>query len=447
MSRPYTAGMQAAGVAARVAAARALAAVLDKKQDLDQALHLAFQNQKLEGRDRGFAHLMVGYVLRHLPRLDAAIAAFMTQEKPLSPPMLAHVLRLGLAQLWLADVPPHAAVSATVDAAVVLGLNRQKNLVNALLRRAGREGPHVLPPVDASAHFPLWMTQGWAENFGAEHVAAIATASLTQAPLDLCLRDDTQTDEYVSLLGGISFGPGHVRLPDASGVSVPELPGYAEGAWWVQDFAASLPVRLMGDVSGMVVADLCAAPGGKTMQLAARGAKVIAVDRSARRLEILNRNLNRTGLAGQVQVEVADAVTWRPSEPLDAILLDAPCTATGTMRRHPELPYLRGDEDMESLRALQAELLDHAAGLLRQGGVLVYCTCSLQPQEGIMQQSRFMEAHNDFVLRRNDLKNQFKSLNFNNSEASLRLIPDMLADQGGMDGFFAFCAQKNTATR
>lgn len=429
-----------AGVPARVAAARALAAVLDKKTDLDQALHLAFKDGSFAPRDRAFVHMLVGSVLRHLPQLDELIASYMARGQAVSPPMLAHVLRLGMAQVLLAGVPHHAAVSATVDAAAALRLERQKNLVNALLRRAGREAAFALPEQDALAHFPEWMTQGWAGNFGPERAAAIAAASLVQAPVDLCLRDEAQTDHWCAALGGTSFMPGHVRLPDDS-APIPELAGYAEGAWWVQDFAASLPVRLLGDVTGLRVLDICAAPGGKTMQLAARGAKVTALDRSARRLDVLKRNMARTGL--EADIVVADATTWQPEEAFDAILLDAPCSATGTLRRHPELPYLRTQADMESLVQLQTQLLDHAPSLLETGGRLVYCTCSLQPEEGEMHQQGFMSRHKGFKSYDAGSGSLGNLLESNISSGTLRLAPDLRHDQGGMDGFFAFAVQKS----
>jgi 16S rRNA (cytosine967-C5)-methyltransferase len=318
--------------------------------------------------DRGLARALVGGVLRHLPGLDRLIDS--ACRKPLPPDARArNVLRVALAGRLLLETPPHAAIAT----ALPMLEGGPRRLVHGVLSTLFREQA-VLPPPELPEPWPARWTASWGEA----EVAAAAARLGEIPPTDLCLKDPARTADWAAELGGTSLMPGHVRL--AGSQAVEALPGFGDGAWWVQDIAASLPARLLGDVGGARVLDLCAAPGGKTMQLAAAGAEVTALDISGARLKRLTANLARTGLSATV-VE-ADARRWEPGAPFDAILLDAPCSATGTFRRHPDLLYAKATLDLGALTALQRDLLARAAGWLKPGGRLVYAVCSLEPAEG-----------------------------------------------------------------
>jgi 16S rRNA (cytosine967-C5)-methyltransferase len=259
-----------------------------------------------------------------------------------------------------------------------------------------------------------------------------AQVALAEPPLlDITLRDHASTEEWVEKLRGNSLMPGHIRLQ--RGTAIEEIEGYSEGAWWVQDIAASQPARLLGNGNGRTVLDLCAAPGGKTMQLAASGWEVTSVDSSGKRLERLEHNLFRTGLNSQVVK--ADVMHWQPKAPVDAILLDAPCSATGTMRRHPDVLYRIGMKQINELAALQSAILDKATAWLKPGGIFVYATCSLEPHEGEAQAAAFLSRHKDFTVdpvRASERLNGVAA----HDRGYLRTMPPMLADVGGLDGFF-----------
>lgn len=332
---------------------------------------------QLSGRDRAFARLLVATVLRRLGQIDALIADCLNM--PLAPrAALVHdILRLGVAQLLFLRTPPHAAVATSVDLAQSRGFVSHKGLVNAVLRRLSVEGAERIEGQDAPRlNTPDWLWDAWSQAYGEPTARAVAMAHLKEAPLDLTVRDDAE--RWLAALDGVLLPTGTLRR--SAGGSLATLPGYAEGAWWVQDAAAALPARLFGDIAGRNVVDLCAAPGGKTAQLATAGARVTAVDRSARRLERLVANLERLEL--EVEAVGADALAWRPPQPVDAVLLDAPCSTTGAIRRHPDVPHLKIPEDVARLSVVQQNLLLAALEMLRPGGTLVYCTCSLEPEEG-----------------------------------------------------------------
>ena len=333
---------------------------------------------QLPGRDRAFARLLVATVLRRLGQIDALIADCL--NTPLAPrAALVHdILRLGVAQLLFLRTPPHAAVATSVDIAQSRGFVSHKGLVNAVLRRLSVEGAERVEQQDAPRlNTPDWLWQSWSRTYGEATARAIAAAHLKEAPLDLTLRDDARGRGAPGSTG-VLLPTGTLRR--AAGGALATLPGYAEGAWWVQDAAAALPARLFGDLAGREVVDLCAAPGGKTAQLATAGARVTAVDRSTRRLDRLVANLERLDLP--VEAVGADALTWRPPQPVEAVLLDAPCSTTGAIRRHPDVPHLKVPEDVARLSVVQENLLRAAIDMLRPGGTLVYCTCSLEPEEG-----------------------------------------------------------------
>lgn len=368
--------------------------------------------------------------LRNLQRADAVLAPLL--RKP-PPPEVQALLRLGVVELLEMEEAPHGVVnSAVAQARLLKGGASFAGLVNAVLRRAAQIPDWSALPVP---RLPGWLRRRLVAAFGREAVTAIEAAHLAGAPLDLTPRPmpEEQRAALVEALnntaGPVTELPGHsLRL--RAGAQVSTLPGYAEGLWWVQDVAATLPARLLAVKPGERVLDLCAAPGGKTMQLAADGAEVTALDISEARLKRLRDNLARTGL--RADVVCADALTWQPSAHFDAILLDAPCSATGTIRRHPDLPLIRKPADIAALTELQAQLIDRALSMLRPGGRMIYCTCSLLHEEGEAQVTAALARHSDLRL----LPMSAPPFGEPTPEGGWRTRPDHLADQGGMDGFY-----------
>jgi 16S rRNA (cytosine967-C5)-methyltransferase len=386
----------------------------------------------LEPRDRGFARLMAATVLRRLGQIDAAIAACL--DKPLQPKarFARGLLRLGAAQLLFLGTPAHAAVDSTVSLAVGGQLAPYRGLINAVLRRLAREGAALVAAQDAARlNLPDWLGEPWRRDYGEAAVQAIAAIHAAEPPLDLSVAG--RPEDWAARLGATLLPTGTLRLPQAGAVR--ELPGYDEGAWWVQDAAAALPARLLGDVGGATVVDLCAAPGGKAMQLAAAGARVIAVDRSKPRMARLQDNARRTALA--IDTVIADAAAWRPEAPVRHVLLDAPCSSTGTVRRHPDVAWLKSQADVDRMVPLQDALLDAAAAMLAPGGTLVYCVCSLQREEGPDRIAALL-ARNAGLARRPVAADEIGGLTeLLTAEGDLRTLPCHLADQGGVDGFYA----------
>jgi 16S rRNA (cytosine967-C5)-methyltransferase len=370
----------------------------------------------LPSSDRGLARALTGGVLRNLPGLDALIDS--ACARPLPPDARARqALRVALAGRLLLDTPPHAAI-ATVLPLLEGGPRR---LVHGVLSTLFRDGAALPAP-----QLPAPWGARWTASWGAGMAEAAAHRLADVPPTDLCLKDPAATGAWAARLGATSLMPGHLRL--AGSRSVDQLDGFDEGAWWVQDIAASLPARLLGEVRGLRVLDLCAAPGGKTMQLAAAGAEVTALDISASRLKRLRANLARTGLSATI-VE-ADARGWQPVAPFDAILLDAPCSATGTFGRHPDLLHLKGRLDLDPLLALQRDLLGLAAGWLAPGGRLVYAVCSLEPAEGEGAAPPAGLAPDP--IRPEELPDGLRPT----GAGAVRTLPSHWADAGGADGFF-----------
>jgi 16S rRNA (cytosine967-C5)-methyltransferase len=403
--------MDVPGLPARRAALKMLDAVLRRGETLDQAAGAALQHVRGEA-DRALARAIAAEVLRWLVDLDALIDSATRQRLPDDAKPRA-VLRLMLAQWLRLDTPPHAVI-ATALPLLAGGPRRLAHGVFSTLvkRQAGLPDAPTLPAAVADR---------WGDRAG-----PIAAALAVPPPLDLTLRDPAETEAWTERLGGTSLLPGHVRLP--RGHAVESLPGFREGAWWVQDLAASLPARLLGPGQGKRALDLCAAPGGKTLQLAAAGWQVTALDVSGKRLERLRENLARTGLAAEVVQ--ADALAWQPHEPFDAILLDAPCTATGTCRRHPDVLHRIGPRQIAEMAELQAQLLARAAEWLKPGGQLVYAVCSLERDEG-EGQAAAVNLPVDLICAR-ELPIELEA----GPDGSLRTDPASLADAGGMDGFF-----------
>jgi len=386
----------------------------------------------LQPRDRAFTRLLVATVLRRLGQIDALIAHCLNTPLPARASLVHDMLRLGIAQLLFLRTPPHAAVATTVDLAGARGFPTYKGLVNAVLRRLSLEGPQLVGSQDAALlNTPRWLWDSWTSTYGATTARAIATAHLKEAPLDITA--PSEPEKWAQSLEATILPTGTLRRN--SGGAIMSLPGYKEGAWWVQDAAAALPARLLGPVSGAPVIDLCAAPGGKTAQIAAAGARVTAIDRSPRRLQRLRSNLARLNF--DVECIAADAGSWRPSEPAAFVLLDAPCTATGAIRRHPDVPHLKTVDDVARLAAVQERLLDAAVEMLAPGGTLVFCTCSLEPEEGVQQVERLI-ARGAPVERRPVRAEEIGApQECVTGQGDLRTLPCHLIERDGFDGFFA----------
>ncbi|WP_416899791.1 MAG: RsmB/NOP family class I SAM-dependent RNA methyltransferase [Minwuia sp.] len=414
---------------ARAAALDALGRILDRGQALDEALDAVAK--PLEARERAFCRAIVLASLRHKGSIEFLMARYLSRPLPKSGRTAHLALLSGAAQLLFVGSPPHAVVNEQVG--LLPGNSKFRGVVNAILRRFDNAGRTAMAdPKVRQRDLPGWLWQRWKAAYGAERTMAIGTSlSEDGVPLDLTVRADA--DGWAERLGGVALPTGSVRLRDSGNVA--DLDGYDDGAWWVQDAAAALPARLLGDVRGLRVLDACAAPGGKTAQLASAGALVTALDRSAGRLTRLSENLARLGLAAETAI--ADLREFAPTEPFDAILLDAPCTATGTLRRHPDIGWNRSESDVAALAKLQGELLDAAAGMIRPGGTLVYCTCSMEPEEGEDQARAFLERQTGFrrkKVRPSDLGLGKESVS---RDGDLRTLPSHLAASGGMDGFFA----------
>jgi 16S rRNA (cytosine967-C5)-methyltransferase len=417
---------------ARAVAIALLTEVLSKGQPLDEVMARHDGLNQLERRDRAFAHAMTAMVLRRLGQIDALITACLNEAHQLKAPV-QQLLRVGAAQLLFLNTPPHAAVDSMVELAAATNATQPyKGLINAVLRRLVREGASMAAAQDAARlNTPDWLWLSWRQAYGVATARRLAEALLQEAPLDISVKADAA--DWAEKLPAELLPTGSLRRRDATQVT--ELPGFAAGAWWVQDAAAVLPVKLLGDVAGQRVLDLCAAPGGKTAQLAALGANVTAVDRSAKRLERLKDNVRRLGFS--VAVVCQDALNYRPEEKFPFILLDAPCSATGTIRRHPDAQRLKTPEDVTRMADLQRRLLDHALTLLSPGGTLVYAVCSMQPEEGEQQIAAALQRHPQLQRRPINAAEVGGCAEFVTADGNLRTLPSHWPAQGGLDGFFA----------
>ncbi|WP_411892123.1 RsmB/NOP family class I SAM-dependent RNA methyltransferase [Yoonia sp. SDW83-1] len=378
---------------------------------------------ELPPEDRARAQRLASDALRGLDRADRMLKPYL---KKAPPPHVMNALRLGVIELCSGEAA-HGVVNAYVE---IVARNKRtqsmKGLANAVLRKVADEGP------DGWAARPVPLTPGWLRQplvaaWGREAVTAMEAAHFAGAPLDLTAKDDPQA--VADATGGAVLRTGSVRL--SGGHQVSTLPGYDSGDWWVQDAAAAIPVKLLGDVAGLTVLDLCAAPGGKTLQLAAGGADVMAVDLSERRMARVAKNLARVGLAAKTVI--ADAFAFDQGG-FDAVLLDAPCSATGTIRRHPDLPYAKDGSEFGALIDQQERLIDHALTLLKPGGRLVFCTCSLLPDEGEVQVEDALTRHPGLTVA--PIEVQGVEPEWRTEEGGLRLRPDYWTDLGGMDGFY-----------
>ena len=427
------------GLAARRIAADILDNVLRRRRPLDGELDGAEAHPGLPAlaeRDRALVRMLTTTVLRRLGTLRHMLRQYLESGFPDDAPRVESVLLIGAAQILFLKVPDHAAVDLGVRLVQAdRRAARYPGLVNAVLRRVAREGPTLLAELDLTPlDAPPWLLARWRRSFGDETAAAIALAHRHEPPLDLTLKVDAES--WALRLRGRILPTGSVRTAAHGPISL--LPGYTDGVWWVQDAAAALPARLLGDVAGKRVADLCAAPGGKTAQLALAGARVTAVDRSANRLTRLRDNLARLGL--RADVVTADATEWQGG-PFDAVLVDAPCSSTGTIRRHPDVAWLKGENDLMVLADLQRRLLDRAVALTKPGGVILYCTCSLEPEEGEAQVEALL-AREPSVRRRPLVPGEIVGIDeFLSPAGDLRTLPCHWPDpdprMAGLDGFYA----------
>ncbi len=419
------------GLAAREAALGLLSRVLEDGRPLDEALEHALapggRMAPLAERDRAFARLLAATVLRRLGQIDDLLARAMDRPIDARSARIREILRLGVAQLLFLDTPPHAAIDSAVRLASRKA--RFKGLVNAVLRRLSRDGAAWRDGQDAARlNTPDWLWRSWVAAHGGAAARAMAEVCLQEPGLDIAVKG--APEDWAGPLGAQVLPTGALRRAHAGGIT--GLAGYAEGAWWVQDAAAALPARLLGDVAGRAVLDLCAAPGGKTAQLAALGARVTAVDVSEPRLERLRDNLARLHLSAETVA--ASIVDWRPQAPAELILLDAPCTATGTIRRHPDIWRRRKPADVAVAARRQEALLAAAVEMLAPAGRLVYCVCSLQPEEGPERIAALLAAGAPVTREPIEADELFGRAEWLSAEGDLRTLPHQM---GGIDGFYA----------
>jgi 16S rRNA (cytosine967-C5)-methyltransferase len=444
MSRPRNRTEAAPGITARRIAADILDGVLRRGRPLDEQLDGAQAHPGLAGladRDRALTRRIVATVLRRLGTLRHLLKLYLDRGLPKEAPRAETALLIGAAQILWLDVPDHAAVDLAVRIAQA---DRQaghfSGLVNAVLRRIARDGAQRLAEVDTTLlDTPAWLMTRWIKNFDADTARAIAAANGHEPALDLTVKRDA--DAWAARLRGHVLPTGSVRMIAHGAVTL--LPGFAEGAWWVQDAAAAIPARLLGDVRGRRVADLCAAPGGKTAQLAHAGANVTAVDRAPARLNRLRENLARLGLAAELVC--ADVTTWE-AKPFDMVLLDAPCSSTGTIRRHPDVAWLKRESDIAGLADLQKRLIERAVALTKPGGTLIYCTCSLEPEEGVAAVADLLALEPRLQRRPIAAAEVFGLAELLTPDGDLRTLPCHLpnADSrlAGIDGFYAARLEK-----
>ena len=426
------------GLHTRYVAYKMLVEVLGKKAPLDQTLSRHVEFNALEGRERGLARMIVATALRRKNQIDTLIEKAQIQKpgdkaQELRPMNIYFILYTGIAQLLYMDVPDHAAVDVTVRLTEHLKMPRQKGLINALLRRIGRDGQKWLDGMDVvQSTMPQWLLEQWIKDYGLNEAAQIAEACLKEASTDITVKGDFE--QWRDTLEADILPTKSLRLKEGGNITL--LEGFEGGHWWVQDASAALPAKLFGALKDKKVIDLCAAPGGKTAQLANAGAQVIALDRSAKRMERLAENMDRLGFDEMVEVAIGDGALWQPPEPVDAVLLDAPCSATGTIRRHPDVMHLKTGHDVKRLGDLQGRLLENSAKMVKSGGVIIYCTCSLQKIEGERQIEQFLKNNSDFA-RQPIMADEVGGLkDLITPEGDVRILPYHLSDKGGMDGFY-----------
>jgi len=399
---------------------------------LDEAFNR--QAKGLSPRDRAFAWRLARTAMRYHGPLLHLMTEVLERGRSGVPPFVQAVLRLGLTDLLLLETPPHAAVSSTVNLLGTRATSRYRGMVNAVLRRADRERADFLDKLRAQPVIPHWLAERWRSNWGEAALAAFDSLAREEAPVDLCLVDDSaRSAEALNGDEATALPTGQVRLTRGL-TAFQDSPEGAAGGWWVQDFGAHLPIAVLGDLSGKTAIDLCAAPGGKTLQLARAGAEVTAVDNSGPRLERLSENLARTGL--RAAVKKIDVLKYS-HKPVDLVVLDAPCSASGTFRKNPEAPWLRSPVTLLEHASVQARMLDHALGLVKPGGTLLFIVCSLEPEEGEAQVDDFLRRQPNVALEPFDAEAVSGLPDALTPAGTLRILPSYYAHNGGVDGFFA----------
>jgi 16S rRNA (cytosine967-C5)-methyltransferase len=410
----------------------AVTEAMKRRVPLDDMLDELSPAENLSSRDEALARAIAIVTFRRLGTLGRALNERLNRQP--KDERLLHLLATGAAQILFLDVPDHAAVDSTVQLAQEdAKLGHAGGFINAVLRRVARERDMILEQEEPWLDTPTWLEERWVAQYGEELAKRIAEAHRSMASVDLTVKNDAPA--WAERLGGILLPNGSIRLVERTAIR--DLPGFEDGAWWVQDAAASLPARLLNPKPGERIADLCAAPGGKTAQLAAAGADVLAVDRSPRRLKRLEENLARLHLEAETRAIDAEKLN---EAPFDAILLDAPCSATGTIRRHPDVAWTKSEEDIRKLSGLQTRLLDKTASLLKPGGRMVYCTCSLEAEEGERQAEAFLARHPEFArrpIRADEIGGLSECIT---PDGDVRTLPCHLVspehERSGLDGFF-----------
>jgi len=445
MTAPETSSDKQPSLQSRQIALDFLISVLDQKQLLDVMLDRHALYARLDKRDRAFTRMIVSTTLRKLGQIDDLIRRASTQSRPPSPPALYNLLRLTVCQIVFMDVPDYAAIDSAVNLAAKNNLSRQKGFVNGLLRTIARQWKDWLCKQDGpTLNTPDWLLKDWIQDYGLRSAGETALASQNEAATDISLKSAhdpnspstaPSLEHWGEMLNASVLPTGSLRLHGSRNIT--ELHGFEDGEWWVQDASSALPARLFGmPLAGKTIIDLCAAPGGKTAQLAAAGANVIAVDRSASRMKRLHENIERLKLTDNVHAEIADGSEYKPPQPVDGVLVDVPCSATGTIRRHPDVMHLRTPQDIERLQVIQQKLIANAYEILKPGGTLIFCTCSLQKSEGEQQISDFL-AGTQTAKRAPFTPDEVGDMNeIINNDGDIRVLPQMLTPSGGMDGFF-----------
>ena len=426
------------GLAVRRLAPLLLRSCVDRKITVEEAIASNREAQGLEPRDRALLATLLLTAFRHRGEINAILARLLDRPLPRKSGPAREILEIGVVQLLFLGMAAHAVIDLSVRAAKEdRNAMHFSGLVNAVLRKVANGGDALRKGLDASRlNTPDWLWSRWVRTYGEETARRIGVAHGNRPALDLSFKQDVSAWE--GLLGGERLPNDQLRLPP-SHAPVPELPGFAQGAWWIQDAAATVPVKLLGDVRQKSVLDLCAAPGGKTLQLAAAGASVTAIDISEHRLSQLSENLLRTGLSAEIRVQ--DVFSAELAGAWDAVVLDAPCSATGTIRRHPELPWLKDEAQVKDLAGLQRRMLRKAAKLVKSGGTLVYCTCSLEPEEGEIRVRGFLADHPEFEIL--PAMGGWLPGGSVQPEGWVRTLPFMpYGPSQGMDGFFAVAMRR-----
>ena len=419
-------------LATRAAATDLIGDVLRARRPFDTAFAGHHSIAAMSTRDRAFVHNLAITTLRRLGTIDHLVEFCMKRPLPRRARQVRDILRVGSCQLLFMQVAAHGAVATCVELTRQLGHSAHIKLVNAVLRRLARDGTEIISKLDeAKVNTPEWLWETWSAVYGEDVCRQIAGAHLVGAPLDISTTGDPKT--WAAELGGDVLFANTIRLTGRGQVS--ELPGFQDGQWWVQDAAARLVADLAGDVTSKSVIDLCAAPGGKTAQFLTRGARVTAVDRSAARLERMGKNMERLGF--QPRMIQADVTKWRSNESADVVMLDAPCSATGTARRHPDVLWSKSEADVVQLAIVQQRMISAAAESVAPGGLLIFATCSLQPEEGADQVPPFLDKHPAFQfepLTAVEIHGLAETLT---PGGCFRSLPCHFPNRGGIDGFFA----------